>query len=393
MNPGLDEAVTSINNLTGDVILAAGTGITLTPAGQTITIASATDLSGYLKIDGSTTGATSQIQQFTNGIKTGILAPITDSTTALQIMKANGTTPIATWDTTNGRLGIGTTTPTYNLDVTGTGRFTGVVTAQGGSFGGSSLMSLGNLSFNNGDVIKINDPALYDLSLWMSTGGAAATSKVTFKNDGNVGIGTTSPGAKLEVAGKILINGSSATNNGEIKINNTDTGGGQWRIGDGIGAAAGVFTIYDAKNSLLPLVINSSGNVGIGTTSPSAYLNIKAGVASAGGAPFKLTAGTDLATAETGAMEYDGTNLHFTPTGTLRENIHLGSKGSATLTAGTTTTITTAGAKATSVILIQPTSASLTLLGIYVSAKNAGSFVLTHGVAAGTESFDWVIIN
>lgn len=38
---GLTVAVTSINTLTGDVVLAAGSGITLTPSGQTITISAA----------------------------------------------------------------------------------------------------------------------------------------------------------------------------------------------------------------------------------------------------------------------------------------------------------------------------------------------------------------
>ena len=67
-------------------------------------------------------------------------------------------------------------------------------------------------------------------------------------------------------------------------------------------------------------------------------------------------------------------------------------KGSGTLTAGTTTTVTNALAKTTSVIIIQPTSAALTLLGVWVSTKSAGSFVLTHGIAVGTETFDYLIV-
>jgi hypothetical protein len=47
-----------------------------------------------------------------------------------------------------------------------------------------------------------------------------------------------------------------------------------------------------------------SGNVGIGTTTPSAYLNIKAGTASASTAPLKLTSGTLNTTAEIGAIEF-----------------------------------------------------------------------------------------
>jgi hypothetical protein len=139
----------------------------------------------------------------------------------------------------------------------------------------------------------------------------------------------------------------------------------------------------------------SSGNVGIGTTAPTALLNIKAGTATAHTQPlqFTPTGAVLLTTPELGSVEVDSTSLYYTAVGTLRENIHFGSKGSRTLTAGTTSTITDAIAKTTSIIIIQPTSAAITLLGVYVSTKNNGSFVLTHGVAAGTESFDWVIIN
>ena len=65
---------------------------------------------------------------------------------------------------------------------------------------------------------------------------------------------------------------------------------------------------------------NFTGNLGIGVPSPTAYLNIKAGTATAGTAPIKLTAGTNLTAPEAGAIEYDGTNLYFTPSAT-RETI------------------------------------------------------------------------
>jgi hypothetical protein len=128
---------------------------------------------------------------------------------------------------------------------------------------------------------------------------------------------------------------------------------------------------------------------------PTAWLHIAAGTATAGTAPFKFTpsGAVLLTTPETGAMEVDATSLYYTAVGTLRENIFFGAKGSGTLTAGTTSTITNANAKTTSIIIIQPTSAAITLLGVYVSTKNNGTFVLTHGIAAGTETFDYIIIN
>lgn len=66
------------------------------------------------------------------------------------------------------------------------------------------------------------------------------------------------------------------------------------------------------------MVIRSTGNVGIGEVDPSAVLHLKAGTASAGTAPVKLTAGTNLSTPEAGAIEYDGTSLYFTPSTTRK---------------------------------------------------------------------------
>jgi hypothetical protein len=54
----------------------------------------------------------------------GIIAPAADSTTALKLTKADGTTAVLTVDTTNSRVGIGTSSPQQSLDV-GTGKITG----------------------------------------------------------------------------------------------------------------------------------------------------------------------------------------------------------------------------------------------------------------------------
>ena len=59
----------------------------------------------------------------------------------------------------------------------------------------------------------------------------------------------------------------------------------------------------------------------IGTT---LYLTLSAGTASAGTGPFIMTSGTNLTTALAGCMEYDGTTLFFTRTGTTRESILTG---------------------------------------------------------------------
>lgn len=62
----------------------------------------------------------------------------------------------------------------------------------------------------------------------------------------------------------------------------------------------------------------NSGNIGIGlgTSAATARLHLPAGQASASNAPLKFTAGTNLTTAEDGAVEYDGSKFSFTVGGT-----------------------------------------------------------------------------
>jgi hypothetical protein len=65
--------------------------------------------------------------------------------------------------------------------------------------------------------------------------------------------------------------------------------------------------------------INTSGRTFIGgSTSATALLHLAAGTATASTAPLKFTSGTNLATPEAGAVEYDGSLKYFTPTGTAR---------------------------------------------------------------------------
>ena len=97
-----------------------------------------------------------------------------------------------------GKVGIGTSSPAAMLDVAGTLRVEGPTT------GIISLKAAGSAtvwSFVTANVLSIAESTnSYDLYLL----GAAST--------GKVGIGTTSPGAKLEVNGKII---SQATASGD----------------------------------------------------------------------------------------------------------------------------------------------------------------------------------
>lgn len=68
------------------------------------------------------------------------------------------------------------------------------------------------------------------------------------------------------------------------------------------------------------------GKLGLGQTTPTARLHISAGTATANTAPLKFTSGTNLTTAEAGSMEYNGTNLFFSPS-TTRMTVWVGNDG------------------------------------------------------------------
>jgi hypothetical protein len=117
---------------------------------------------------------------------------------------------------------------------------------------------------------------------------------------------------------------------------------------------------------------------GIGTTSPSAWLHIKAGTTAAGSAPLKFTSGSLTAAAEVGALEYANGRLYFTGIGdrmilNQSENIEV----STTTVTNTTvdTTIDSHVIKANEFTVGRQVEARH--LGRYSKATGSDSFIVT----------------
>ena len=106
-------------------------------------------------------------------------------------------------------------------------------------------------------------------------------------SSGNVGIGTTSPGAKLEVNGNTTINGNLQTNSARIDnryssyatFSHKDCSSGSYALTQenngttALNAATGK-KIFFRINDYTKMVLASTGRVGIGTAEPNAKLEV-----------------------------------------------------------------------------------------------------------------------
>ena len=144
----------------------------------------------------------------------------------------------------------------------------------------------GTISSESGNLVLRRD---FDDTTYNQITLGDDTYKITLDNsdrfyidgDGKAGIGTTSPDRHLHVnagnenLGGIEIEGSGV--NTSLSINNTGTDGGEYRISvsrDGHGDGSNKLLFQDGN--VTKIAFDSSGNVGIGTTSPSGNLHISA---------------------------------------------------------------------------------------------------------------------
>jgi len=119
----------------------------------------------------------------------------------------------------------------------------------------------------------------------------APTSSIDISSTGNVGIGTASPGARLEVAGgagyDVILN---AGNSGSLRWGNGAQGAISWDTGKAIVyGLTGNDLSFGSNNTFDQLYIKSGGNVGIGTTSPDMKLSVSGDAdKSAGGGSWQF---------------------------------------------------------------------------------------------------------
>jgi hypothetical protein len=169
----------------------------------------------------------------------------------------------------SGNVGIGTASPSAKLNINGASSSllfsdggTHLISASGGTL---QINSLDKILFNNGNYWIQNSPADYDLSYFRYNAGSPY---LTIKDGGNVGIGTTGPGARLTVRGAGLtsqdffhIEDSGGVRMFEITSN--PNGDANLSLKNTIGTT--IVGLSSNGDSYF-----TGGNVGIGTATPGA---------------------------------------------------------------------------------------------------------------------------
>lgn len=181
----------TVNSIQGDVTIAAGTNVTVSSSGQTVTVnapnGASNGTAGYVQYSGGS-GAFSS-----------------DSTASNQFF----------WDSTNHRLGLGTITPHWKVDAGGAGssinsNFTIVGTTGIAAANSNTALYV----YNDGSSRALN---AYDFggSSYLDFIIGSSNQALYVKSNGNIGIGinTSDPKQPLELGGIMRMSAQGSTTN------------------------------------------------------------------------------------------------------------------------------------------------------------------------------------
>jgi hypothetical protein len=205
------------------------------------------------------------------------LGPVANDTTTPIVFRLNNASEQMRLTSTG--LGIGTSSPAYKLDVKASGTFNVArFTGQGGSVSTFIYTDSAYWYFGDGAGFTGNGYTGHasNNTLSMLTAG---TERVFIGATGNVGIGTSSPGAKLDVSANDTImaylrSSGGLSNNKRLTFS---TGGDRVVLDAADNSTGAAAALVFATGGTERMRLDSSGNLGIGTSSPDSKLHVVSG--------------------------------------------------------------------------------------------------------------------
>ncbi|KHO48138.1 MAG: hypothetical protein QT00_C0001G0151 [archaeon GW2011_AR5] len=244
-------------------------------------------------------GRNFNIEADTTGTDFWALRTLTDDFIAQNTM-------FMSFQTGTGNIGIGTTAPSTALDIRRNGTLNLMVGNTNNTLGdvgqiAEIILNPATQLYGTTEAPRIygyqEEASPYKAGIWFDTyaGGGIRSTRMVIQGNGNVGIGGTDASYQLsitEASGAGAFQASSAQN--ILALYNSNDNNNNWanmvfRFGpsgiiggvigvnsDNTGAGLGAlhFATRDGTSLAQRMVISNSGNVGIGTTSPSAGLQI-----------------------------------------------------------------------------------------------------------------------
>jgi hypothetical protein len=273
------------------------------------------NVSGVLSLAAGAVG-TPSLSAF-GDVNTGLWFPAAD-TLAASVGGVEG------WRLNSTGLGIGTSSPTEKLTVNGGAAFNGIgfnanaintastssrfvrLTSTGGDFYVGTESSTGGGVFPGSTAYAavLYNAATTPMQFW--TGG---TLRATLDSSGNLGIGTSSPGSRLEVNGTSNLGGTAAAARVGLGVFSagvasiTTSGANDLHVGTTNASAA--FRIY--TNNSERLQVTGDGNYSIGNAQFGGGVRV-IGIINATTVPTSNPSGGGILYVESGALKYRGSS-------------------------------------------------------------------------------------